>query len=469
MWSSERRWLKSIRRRLIIALVGGLGSLLVVMFLLLDQMLDHHLYARLDAQLLDRARAVGALLASGTPVDTLMPEFREHGHTDFFTLWDAAGRVVARSSSSGTQALMRPPRMPADAPLYYDVILPDGHRGRAVAQRVLPGHAGQTHAAVITVAIERTDVDLLERRIHLTLLLVILLAALCAALLAIIVVNRGLRPLLRLGTRVASLTVEGEHRPLQDASLPSELTPLAAALDRAFGRLYEALERERRFARDVAHELRTPLAEIRTSTELAVRSGDACRAATALTVSLAAVERMQRSVDGLLALTRYESGQAQPQPEPLELRAMLDLQQQALRRAARGATRDIVHEGVAEWWTSSDPGLLECILANLLQNAVEYAPAHSRIVVRLQEQAEGVWVQVCNPAPDLTQADLSRFGERFWRKSPGHAADVHGGLGLALARTLAQVLGLELRFDLHAGELVARLGPFPALPDESNP
>ena len=82
--------------------------------------------------------------------------------------------------------------------------------------------------------------------------------------------------------------------------------------------------------------------------------------------------------------------------------------------------------------------MLECILANLLQNAVEYAPAHSRIVVRLQEQAEGIWVQVCNPAPDLTQADLSRFGERFWRKSPGHDANLRmkeaTRFGIALAK-----------------------------------
>ena len=463
MWSSERGWLKSIRRRLIVALVGGLGSLLVVMFLLLDQMLDHHLYARLDAQLLDRARAVGALLASGTPVDALMPEFREHGHTDFYTIWDRQGGVLARSSSSGDQALARPPQVPADVPLYYDLILPDGHRGRAVAQHVVPGHAGDPRAAILTVAIERTDVDLLERRIHLSLLLVSLLAALGAAALAIIVVNRGLRPLLRLGTRVAALSPETAQVPLLDATLPSELAPLAAALDRAFGRLYDALERERRFARDVAHELRTPLAEIRTSSELALRGGDAGHAAAALAISLAAVERMQRSVDGLLALARYESGQAEPQPEPLELRALLEQQQQALGRAASARASGIGQEGVAEWWTSSDAVLLERIVANLLQNAVEYAPQDGRIVAVVVAGADGAWIEIRNPAPDLAVSDLPRLGERFWRKCPEHAPDAHGGLGLALARTLARVLGLELRFQLAAGELAACLGPFPAL------
>ncbi|WP_312344001.1 histidine kinase dimerization/phospho-acceptor domain-containing protein [Stenotrophomonas acidaminiphila] len=464
MWSSERHWLRSIRRRLIVALVGGLGSLLVVLFLLLDQVLDHHLYARLDAQLLDRARAVGAMLASGTPVDALMPEFREHGHTDFYTIWDRTGAVLARSSSSGAQALARPPRLPAAEPLYYDLVLPDGHRGRAVAQPVAPGPAGDPRAALLTVAIERTDVDLLERRIHLSLLLVSLLAALGAAALAIVVVNRGLRPLLLLGRRVGTLSPEAAQVPLLDARLPSELAPLAAALDSAFGRLYDALERERRFARDVAHELRTPLAEIRTSAELALRGGDPGRAAAALAISLAAVERMQRSVDGLLALSRYESGQAEPQPEPLDLRALLEQQRQVLARATSAGAR-IQLDGAVEWWTSSDVALLERIVANLLQNAAEYAPPGSRIVAGVRVLAEGAWLEVRNPAPDLHDSDLPRLGERFWRKRPEHAPDTHGGLGLALARTLARILALDLQFRLEAGELVARLGPFPALPE----
>ncbi len=251
--------------------------------------------------------------------------------------------------------------------------------------------------------------------------------------------------------------------PLLDATLPSELAPLAAALDRAFGRLYDALERERRFARDVAHELRTPLAEIRTSSELALRGGDAGHAAAALAISLAAVERMRRSVDGLLALARYESGQAEPQPEPLELRALLEQQQQALGRAASARASGIGQEGVAEWWTSSDAVLLERIVANLLQNAVEYAPQDGRIVAVVVAGADGAWIEIRNPAPDLAVSDLPRLGERFWRKCPEHAPDAHGGLGLALARTLARVLGLELRFQLAAGELAACLGPFPAL------
>ncbi|NCT66050.1 MAG: sensor histidine kinase [Rhodanobacteraceae bacterium] len=465
MWSAERAPLRSIRRRLIVALVGGLGSLLTLVFVLLDHTLDHHLYARLDAQLLDRARAVSALLGSGRHVDALMPEFRARGHTDFFTIWDEHGAVLLRSASSGERTLAAPPQAPTTAPLYYDLALPDGHRGRAVALRSALDASGGVRPVTVAVAIEREDVDALERRVHLSLLVAIVLASLGAAALAIVVVNRGLRPLLRLGTRVALLSPEQAHAPLLDATLPPELAPLAGALDRAFERLYGAIERERRFACDVAHELRTPLAEIRTSVELARRSGDDARAACALTISLSAVERMQRSVDGLLALTRYESGQAEPQVEPLELGALLDAQRDALAHLAATRAVRIEQPSAPEWWTQSDPALLERILANLLQNAVEYAPPGSRVACGLAADAHAAWIEVRNPAPDLTVADLPRLGERFWRKRPEHDPTEHGGLGLALARTLARVLGLDLQFHLDRGELVARLGPFAALPE----
>ena len=463
MWSPERAPLRSIRRRLIVALVGGLGSLLTVLFLLLDQTLDHELYGRLDAQLLDRARTVSALLDSGRRIDALIPEFRARGHTDFYTIWDERGAVLLRSDSSNGRTLAAPPQAPTTEPLYYDLVLPDSHRGRAVALRSTLDAANGVRPVTIAVAIEREDVDALERRVHLSLLVAILLASLCAAALAIVVVNRGLRPLLRLGARVSTLSPEQTHAPLLDATLPPELAPLAGALDRAFERLYGAIERERRFARDVAHELRTPLAEIRTSVELARRSGDDARNARALAISLAAVERMQRSVDGLLALTRYESGQAEPQPEPLELGALLDAQRHALDHLAAARAVRIEPASTPEWWTQSDPALLERILANLLQNAVEYAPPGSRVACGLATDAHAAWLEVRNPAPDLTAADLPRLGERFWRKRPEHDPTEHGGLGLALARTLARVLGLELQFRLDAGELVARLGPFAAL------
>ncbi len=458
MSSLEWLALRSIRGRLILALTLGLGGLLAAVFLLLDVLVESHLYTQLDAQLLERARTVAAVIEHRHRVDSLMPEFRARGHTDYFSILDAQGQSILRSASSEGSDLQPPPHPPQHTPLFYDLILPDAHRGRAVAIASTLDADGHPQKLTVIVALEREDVDALERHLHLLLLGVLLIATLIAVTLASLIVSRGLRPLLRLSARVSSLSPDAVQPTLSETAMPSELAPLAGTLDRAFERLYAALERERRFAADVAHELRTPLAEIRTHAELARRQNTPTQLDQALRVSLRAVARMKQIIDGLLNVARYESGQAEPQPEPFELRSLLAGQCSAMRARAQARDIQLQLHATSDFWTASDPALLERILVNLLGNAVEYAPAESTIDVTLMQMQASARIEIRNLAPDLVATDVAHLGERFWRKHPEHDPQTHGGLGLALAITLARVLGLELRFRLEAGHLVATLG-----------
>ena len=245
-----------------------------------------------------------------------------------------------------------------------------------------------------------------------------------------------------------------ETATLSVAELPHELRPLADALNRAFARLRQALQRERRFARDVAHELRTPLAEMRTAVELARR--DDCTS-PALEGALASADRMARCIDGLLSLSRYESGMQEVQVEPVDLAALL---QRTLHLAAGPARRRAVQfdaDVPAECWVQTDAALLERIVDNLVLNAAEYAPNGSTVEVQLTGSAAGARLRIGNLAPDLRSDDLERLGERFWRKSATREASRHGGLGLALARSLADLLGLRLAFSLDEGMLRVEL------------
>ncbi|WP_243041148.1 sensor histidine kinase [Dyella sedimenti] len=451
--SSPRSWLfHSIHGRLLLTLCVGLGVLMTVMFVLLDHSIDHKIYQRLDDDLLQRARGIAALLETQPAeqemarLQTFRPAYAGGGHTEFLQVWDAAGRTLLVSGSNPRGRLERPAAVPANKPLFYDLALPDHHRGRAVALQLL--FPGVREPATIAVAEEREQVDRFERSVHMALLGGVVGTALSAALLAIVTVRRGLRPLVRFGA-VARRSEEPPHLPQRQ--LPLELTPFAEALNDAFDRLRAGMERERRFSRDVAHELRTPLAEMRSAVELARRDGST-------PVSLAnlgeAIERMQRCIDSLLAVSRYESGLVPPELEPVDLVPLL-------RRAMDGQAR--VHAVLpAEAWVQSDPALLERIVDNLMRNALEYAPEGGTVELAL-ELARGQWLlRIGNAAPELTEADLSHLGQRFWRKSPAREADGHGGLGLALAGTLAVVLGATLRFSLSDGRLWAELG---ALPD----
>lgn len=456
----------SLQRRLALELSVPLGLMLVLLFVLLDHLVSRELYARMDAGLLDRGRAIAAFLGA-QPGDLaalrrLMPEYELPGHTDFFEVWDESGVSRFRSATSAGRALMRPEPAPGQAPVYYDVSLPDGHRGRALAMSLGISLDGRPARIVLAVATERAPVEKLEARIGYALLGVVAAALVLTLLIALLAVRRGLAPIQRFGKQLAEFdgTVVGPSAgAIVDGSLPRELRPFVRALNLAFERLYAVIERERRFSQDVAHELRTPLAEIRTSVEIAVQQpGDAAATQAAFAACLGAVERMQRAVDTLLLMARHEAGHTVPPIDPLDFSALLGSLLDALRPFA--AKRAVVFDcqcpvGV---WVRSDVGSLERIVSNLLRNAMDYAPYGSHVSVSVHEEPDGVILEVRNPAPGFASTDLENLGQRFWRKYPGGGTAANAGLGLALALTLARSLGLALDFSLEQGSFVVRCG-----------
>lgn len=441
--------------RLLLFLCVGLGTLMVSMFVLLDRGVDQQIHGHLDQRLQARAHAITVLLESHpanealAELQALRPEFAGGGHTDFLQLWGPQGRTLLSSASNSKANLTPPGNVPANQPYFYDLILPDGHRGRAIAVRVTLRE--QRGDAILAVAEEREQVNVIEQQVHVALVTGVVLTSLFAVLLAVLAVRGGLRPLLAFG-RTARARAETANLPTQ--SLPRELRPLAATLNDAFAGLQQALQRERRFARDVAHELRTPLAEIRTAVELARRDPGA---APALADVLASSERMGRCIDALLSLSRYESGLQEPEMEPVDLVTLLERSMRSATRSAQRRRIQLEQDAPVECWVQTDPALLERVIDNLILNAADYAPEGSVVQVRMRCTNDITHLAIGNPAPDLHDGDLERFGERFWRKSTAREASRHGGLGLALARSLAELLGLRLSFRLQDNMLWAEL------------
>ena len=454
MWSRNPPTL-SIHLRLLLFLGLGIGALIIVLFVVLDRSVDRQIYGYLDDTLRARAHAIAVLLESHPAPEALAqlqamsPEYGGGGHTDFLQLWDAGGHTLLASDSNDAESLAQPRDVPANKPFLYNLTLPDGHQGRAIAVRVtLQARAGD---AILAVAEEREQIHTLERRVHITLVTGVVVTSLLAVLLAVWVVRRGLRPLLTFSKEVQQ---SSEDFVLPVEKLPSELRSLADTLNGAFGRLRQALQRERRFTRDVAHELRTPLAEIRTALELAQRDAPA---SSALEGALASSERMARAVDGLLSLSRYESGMQEVQVEPADLSGLLGRTLALAEGAARRRQVRFRLDAPEECWIQTDPTLLERILDNLLLNAAEYAPEGSEVKLHLHCDGNDVDLRIGNLAPSLDAEDLERLGERFWRKSLAREASRHGGLGLALTRSLVDLLSLRLDFSLDTGMLWAEL------------
>ena len=244
---------------------------------------------------------------------------------------------------------------------------------------------------------------------------------------------------------------------LNSGPLPSELRPVAASFSALLDRLLDALAREKRYARNVAHELRTPLAEMRLLADVGSsgQDPDVIRAAIR-DIGVTAAE-MERIVESLLALTRYEAGLESPQPEPIDLCAELRRQAVAMKAAAdqRGLTIQLHLPG--ELWVHADSTLVRRLVANLLGNAIAHTPQGSVVNVLLNPGGE---LRLVNPAPNLVASDVPRLAERFFRISTGNGGS-HAGLGLSLAAAIAKILQLRLVLTLRDdGCLVASVDRF---------
>ena len=218
-----------------------------------------------------------------------------------------------------------------------------------------------------------------------------------------------------------------------------------------------AFARERCFSADVAHELRTPIAELRSLSEVALKWPNGDGAATnSFQDTLDIAVQMQGIVDGLLAIARCENGTQVSIREPVRLAEVIQRSWKPFRE--RAAEKDLqVQLELPEselQSVESDPAMLGLILSNLFSNAVEYTPAHGALSIRLQSDGSDFDLSVMNMSDNVTADDVPHFFERFWRKDTARSSSQHSGIGLSVSHAFARALGFNLSAKLSENGLV---------------
>jgi signal transduction histidine kinase len=291
-------------------------------------------------------------------------------------------------------------------------------------------------------------------------------ATLLSGALLVWVTSRAVRPVGRLAAQIEGLSETDLAAVTPARNLPTELMPMVDRLNGLLGRLGEAFGRERAFTADVAHELRTPLAGILATLEVArSRPRDSAGYETAIDKSLAILMQMQGLVENLLLLARAESGQLAVKWEPLDLGMQVEecraaFEETAARRGLRFAVAVADVPGVM-----ADREIVRVVLYNILDNAVSYAAAGSEIGVRVLGAggAEGgpgggAAVEVANVGHALKEEDLPKLFGRFVRKDPARSATgTHAGLGLSICQRLVALQGGKIVLRLEADKFVARM------------
>ncbi|MEL4891138.1 ATP-binding protein [Xanthomonas protegens] len=347
-----------------------------------------------------------------------------------FQVRDRNGHLLLRSDSGPTRQL---------APLragFADVTL-DGDRWRTFSLRSPGGRWFQTG--------EQADIrEELAEDIALGTALPLLLALPVLVVLVWLVVSWASGALSRVSQAIGERDPQRlEPLPLQ--GVPREILGLVAAVNGLMRRLQTALERERRFIADAAHELRTPIAALKVHADNLRQARDADERSESQRHLDASVRRVERLVAQLLTLSRVEPGAAAAALSPLALDALVALQVEEARdqAARRGQHLHLRRNDPAR--LPANEAALSALVRNLIDNALRYAPPQGQVEVALCAGRDGVCFSVEDSGPGIPAEARERVFARFHREL---GSGVEGsGLGMAIVREVVTAHGGEVTLD----------------------
>ena len=388
-----------------------------------------------------------------------MPAFALGGEA-FLEVRDP-GRTIYRSPSLGATSL---PEVQAQIPPGGAwIVLGDGRRVRALALEFLPrGEHGRGPAPAplsLVLARRAEDVEGALAVFTTRLIGVGALTLFLATLGLILTVRFALRPLATLSAAIARVGPADLAQRIELPDTPQELLPVVARTNELLGRLSDAFARERAFSSEVAHELRTPLAGLRTTLEVLLRRPRAVdEYQEALTDVTEQLEALGGLVDRLLQIGRLEARDVTLEPRDLDVSDAILTHWELLEVRALERELKISWELAPSLPARADPNLLNLALRNLLENAVEYTDLGGQIWVRGEVVEGRVEVAVENTGSRLDPTEVNLARRRFWRGENARSdAGRHCGLGLALVDRAVQAMGGVLYLQSSGGRFEARL------------
>ncbi len=420
----------SLRAKLLVFLLAVISVAWVATAALIYFDAHHEIDELYDAQLAQSAKVLLAqarhdLKDAREEDDGIAAEIATAGHKYerkiAFQIWGEHGRLLLRSASAPVQPLTTQDSGYAEAVI-------EGKLWRVYTQwdeeSEIRVQVGEQHEIRDELAVSVAQRLLVPMGVALPIL----------SLLIWFGVGRGLSPLRRIGNEVAQRD-PAKLSPLEDASAPAEIVPLLRALNALLARLGGALENERRFTADAAHELRTPLAALKTQAQVALRAEDDSQRRKALENLVLGTDRATHLVEQLLTLARLDPAAVATATENCDLS---ELARRTLSELASSAVaKDIELEltGLESAPMAGYPGMLGILLRNLVDNAIRYTPPGGR--VRVSVSAERL--EVMDSGPGIPAEERQRVFDRFYRVL---GSEVPGsGLGLSIVSRIACLHG----------------------------
>jgi len=301
----------------------------------------------------------------------------------------------------------------------------------------------------IQVAQDRSSDERFATRFGFLVAAVLALGILAAALIARTIAHRGLRPLGEMKRSLGKVSPPDFSDRIDPARWPPELRPLATAFDDMLKRLDDSFTRLSQFSADLAHELRTPIANMIGEAQVALtRDRTAAEYRETLESTVGECERLSRIVDNLLFVARVDAAREPIARERFDARTAVEKIAAFYQTIADDHHVTITCSGEAQIY--ADPDLFESALGNLLDNALRFTPENGSIQITLSEHNADVEVAVSDNGCGIAPEHLPRVFDRFYRAESSRGSD-GAGLGLALVKSIVDLHGGSARIQSEVG------------------
>lgn len=438
---------KSIIFRLTLLFASASTAVLLVLGLLIGNSVEHHFEVQ-DMEVLtgklELTRHALEKVHSQSDLDALPQQLDDSlvGHHGLAVIVVApSGQTLfVTSGAEFPQVLLaRSPDMTNSGPIIWKST--DHIPLRGISAMVKTGIEG-AKPAVVAVATDISKHEHFMSWFRFTLWSVVILAALMTGFLGWVAVRRGLAPLHAIKLEAAAITADRLHSRLATESIPIELVDLAETLNQMLARLEDSFRRLSDFSSDIAHELRTPVSNLLTQTQvmlLRVRTIDEYQ--DVLASNAEELERMAKMIADMLFLAKADNNLVVPNLEAVDLRAEAEGLASFYEAVAEENSVALTVNGSAT--VTGDRLMLRRAIGNLLSNAFGHTPRGGYVRIQIGKNEDRMaTIQVENSGETISPEHLPRLFDRFYRADPSRKRLADGvGLGLALTRSIIQAHG----------------------------
>lgn len=324
---------------------------------------------------------------------------------------------------------------------------------------------GESHFRLVQVALDVTEEMLLMAEYRKKMTIALLVGLCLAGALGIVISHKGLQPVEQLASLVKQITATDLHQRVGKKRWPRELVPLTEALDTMLGQLESSFSRLTEFSANLAHELRTPINNLRVEAEVALarpRSAEEYR--HTIESSAEEYQRLSRMISDMLFLARVERGIRR---EQRDLRKELDTLRDYYLPLADEQQISLTVQGHGS--ASVDASLFQRAVGNLIANALYYTPAGGSVTVTVANSSDNATaVTVQDTGVGIPAQEIALVFDRFYRSSQARLRHHEGsGLGLAIVHTIMDLHGGSITLDSIEGQGTTATLIFPPSTEET--